>query len=710
MASSCESGSSVFRLALVVLVSASTSAALQGVALVKPGTSKTFTLVSMSSGGAGSADTIYGPAQWGSDWRSGEGTGPCFSPDGKRIAFAKGEWMGPFDSKRTTICTMSNDGTHVDTICFAENPDASGLCMSWTSAGYLYWSEGCNTVYRASLLAKKREIVATLDDFTGPKPSPLRIDNLQMSLDGARGGFMLNGVGYCMSLDFTTKLSRDYGTGCQGTVSPNGLRVTHSYSGLISGYSFHQVGAIQDFETKAVLDTFFAPGATPNGTGALPRIVFIRFSHSSNTHVVFSGEDALDGNGYVHDLTGNETQYIGKCQPYDFWVGTLPSPAGPFVSLDKTSLVFTSADGSAPPSQVVNVTNTGSGSLGTLTATVDPASSAWLTATPSGAAVTTSVNPSSLARGTYFGTVAVTSGSALNAAVFTVMVNVRSTVNAPTNLVPGKVWQPASSIGLSWKDNATNETGFVIERRLDTTAFAVVRTVAANTVRYMDTVPSTGVYTYRVRAITSADSSGWSNEATMRMQFNPSITVLAPAAAATWPGRSTQYIRWRTDGVPNVDIRYSTDQGLTWLLVSQSGSVNNTMPTWGNYPWVVPDLNADSILVQVCAYGNPSLNGQSGYFRIGPPAGVRSQVATSTIRTALRSPAGITFQGSARIVCDLSAGERAELRIYGLDGSLVTAIALEGAPGSRIVAWDGRDLRGNRAAPGLYSVRLVSQP
>ena len=125
------------------------AAAISGTVLVKPRSNGTVTLIPLASSAPGTGDTIYGPTQWvSSDWRTNAGIAPaCFSPDGRRIAFAKGEWLGPYDSRRTMVYTMSNDGTHIDTICLTENPNASGQWMSWTSTGYLYWSEGCDRVY-----------------------------------------------------------------------------------------------------------------------------------------------------------------------------------------------------------------------------------------------------------------------------------------------------------------------------------------------------------------------------------------------------------------------------------------------------------------------------------------------------------------------------------------------------------------------------------
>jgi hypothetical protein len=85
--------------------------------------------------------------------------------------------------------------------------------------------------------------------------------------------------------------------------------------------------------------------------------------------------------------------------------------------------------------------------------------------------------------------------------------------NAPTVLLSDAVSN--SQINLSWNDNTSNETGFVIERSLTSgSGFSVIHTTAADVSTYEDTglSPET-VYYYRVKAINGATSSRYSNEA-----------------------------------------------------------------------------------------------------------------------------------------------------------------------------------------------------
>ena len=77
---------------------------------------------------------------------------------------------------------------------------------------------------------------------------------------------------------------------------------------------------------------------------------------------------------------------------------------------------------------------------------------------------------------------------------------------------PGMIF----NILLSWRDSATSETGFELERCENGGAFSLLQTLAANTTNYTDTATQPGVsYAYRVRAVNAAGASSWSSIATL---------------------------------------------------------------------------------------------------------------------------------------------------------------------------------------------------
>jgi len=84
--------------------------------------------------------------------------------------------------------------------------------------------------------------------------------------------------------------------------------------------------------------------------------------------------------------------------------------------------------------------------------------------------------------------------------------------NAPSNLIATVISR--SQINLSWTDNATNETGFRIERCKGSTCtnFAQIATMGANVTTYANTgLNANTSYRYRVRAYNASGNSAYSN-------------------------------------------------------------------------------------------------------------------------------------------------------------------------------------------------------
>lgn len=90
---------------------------------------------------------------------------------------------------------------------------------------------------------------------------------------------------------------------------------------------------------------------------------------------------------------------------------------------------------------------------------------------------------------------------------------------APSNLTTTPI--PTTSTAymyLHWTDNATNESGFQVERGTDGLNFGQIATTTANTVSHYDlSVLSGNTYYYRVRAFNGGGTSGYSNTASGTM-------------------------------------------------------------------------------------------------------------------------------------------------------------------------------------------------
>jgi hypothetical protein len=87
----------------------------------------------------------------------------------------------------------------------------------------------------------------------------------------------------------------------------------------------------------------------------------------------------------------------------------------------------------------------------------------------------------------------------------------------------------ANSINLSWKDNSTNETGFRIERSLNSSSgFSLLLNGPANTTNFTDNSTATGIaYYYRIRAINASGESGNSNVISATVPFTLTSGLIA---------------------------------------------------------------------------------------------------------------------------------------------------------------------------------------
>jgi hypothetical protein len=92
---------------------------------------------------------------------------------------------------------------------------------------------------------------------------------------------------------------------------------------------------------------------------------------------------------------------------------------------------------------------------------------------------------------------------------------------APSNL--GASTNGPDAINLVWTDNASDESGFAVERSADNVNFVEIGTVSANITSYADNglAPETTYY-YRVEANNGAGASGFSNTASATTDILPS--------------------------------------------------------------------------------------------------------------------------------------------------------------------------------------------
>ena len=116
----------------------------------------------------------------------------------------------------------------------------------------------------------------------------------------------------------------------------------------------------------------------------------------------------------------------------------------------------------------------------------------------------------------------------------------------------------ATQINLSWTDNSSTETGFIIERKTGSGTFVTLHTTAAGVVSFTDTtVQAATPYTYRVKATNSAGPSATTNQATATTPGTGTGTVIKVNFELQSTTTPSGYLRDSGDSFANRGNGYS---------------------------------------------------------------------------------------------------------------------------------------------------------
>ncbi len=158
---------------------------------------------------------------------------------------------------------------------------------------------------------------------------------------------------------------------------------------------------------------------------------------------------------------------------------------------------------------------------------------------------------------------------------------------APTTLTATMLAGP--QVSLSWKDNASTETGFVLERSVNNGAtFTQLATVAAKAgtgtnVTYTDTTTVAGsTYQYRVSSVGFGGTSNPSNVATIALTA-PAVPTKVFGSAVRSGGSEKVTLSWGdVNNETSYTIQWSTTSAFTVVSGTGTAAANATSFTTGN--------------------------------------------------------------------------------------------------------------------------------
>ena len=87
----------------------------------------------------------------------------------------------------------------------------------------------------------------------------------------------------------------------------------------------------------------------------------------------------------------------------------------------------------------------------------------------------------------------------------------------------------------------------------------------------------------------------------------PHLTLNSPNGGENYIPGTVQNITWNNNGVQNIKIELTTNNGISWSTISSSYPAAS-----GSYPWTIPNYNSATCKIQISDVLNPASNDMSG--------------------------------------------------------------------------------------------------
>ncbi|MFC1651004.1 leucine-rich repeat domain-containing protein [Candidatus Latescibacterota bacterium] len=184
-----------------------------------------------------------------------------------------------------------------------------------------------------------------------------------------------------------------------------------------------------------------------------------------------------------------------------------------------------------------------------------------------------------------------------------------------TSRIGGENLSVGETYNITWNSYSISNIDIKYSTDSGSTWKNIQSSVSAAGGSYTWSIPADYSDDCKIMIADSSDSSIFeSSTGAFSILSNEFITITSPKFGDRWTAQSTKEITWEFNGVLNVKIEYSSDNGTTWQSI-----IASTPAASGSYGWSVPDTEASQCIVRITDTANSDISDDSDRFEIIKP-------------------------------------------------------------------------------------------
>ncbi len=171
----------------------------------------------------------------------------------------------------------------------------------------------------------------------------------------------------------------------------------------------------------------------------------------------------------------------------------------------------------------------------------------------------------------------------------------------------GENWVVGNSYSIRWTQTGVTNVKLEFTTNNGTNWNLIVASTTASTGSYIWTIPNIVSTNCKVR-ITDVNNNSVTDQSNTVFTISaaPPLTLTSPNGGENWPAISVQNITWVSNGVQNVKLEYTSNNGTSWNQI-----VASTNASTGSYSWTVPNSISTNCKIRITDVNNSSVTDQS---------------------------------------------------------------------------------------------------